>query len=78
MGADECEDCRIVVAGVLALLIRERGLEATAPMLSAIRRQLMRKRRPGLLEAWDLTESVALQIADMLGETPCAERHRLQ
>ena len=78
MGSDECEDSRIVVAGVLALLIRERGQEAAMPMLYAIRRQLMRKRRPDLLEAWDLTESVALQIADMLGETPCAERQRLQ
>lgn len=78
MGADECEDSRIVVAGVLALLICERGPEATMPMLRAIRRQLMRKRRPGLLEAWDLTESVALQIADILSEAPCAERQRLQ
>jgi len=78
MGADECEDCRIVVAGVLALLIRERGQEAAMPVLHAIRRQLMRKRRPELLEAWDLTESVALQIADMLGEAPCTDRQRLQ
>ncbi len=70
--AEQAADCCCVVAGVLAVLIHQRGEGAMQPVMAAIRRQLRTRRRIELLDLWDRMELMAVQMADGLADMPGA------